>query len=489
MKNTTLLLPGFHLPTLRRKPRSTAQKLVLIKEKIKNHSISQIGDCFREFIPSTILENSFDGSFSRRRIFSKSNTFWAFFSQILDSDGGCKEVVRKVQAYIADKYEQSPSASTSAYCQARGKLNESCLQSIFQSTAINLTQKATHNKLNNRRVIVVDGTCFSMPDSKENQQQWSQPCGQKSGCGFPQIKACACFCLQTGALISYEYGDYKTSEIATLRKQYKHFKKDDIFLGDKGFCNYYDISKFQEAGVDSVVTLAQRKPIDTSLSQRVLGEDDLLISWPRPRRCRNASYSKEQWQELPKQLTLRQIKVKVQQSGFRCKSFHIITTLLDPKKYPKSEIAELYLKRWDVELFFRDIKTTMGMDILKCLSPAMIKKEMLMYFIVYNCIRFLMFQSSEKHNQPIRKISFKSTIQILRQWEPTINQYRHKSHQMTQIILKMLDVIAKDILYQRLGRREPRCLKRRPKPYDRMTRPRAVMMEIPHRSRYRANKA
>jgi len=396
--------------------------------------------------------------------------------------------VRKVQAYMANNHKQVPSASTSAYCQARAKLNESCLASVLTNTASHLTKQAIHNKLNNRRVIVVDGTGLSMPDTQQNQECWPQPASQKAGCGFPQLRVCACFCLQTGALINYEYGDHKTSELPMLRKQHKYFKKGDIFLGDKGFCSYFDLAQFKQIDVDSVISLARRKPMSTSSAIKVLDEDDLLISWPRPRRHHKASYSKEQWQQLPEELTLRQIKVKVQQPGFRCKSFYIITTLLDPHMYPKHEVAELYLQRWDVELFFRDIKTTMGMDILKCVSPTMIKKEILMYFIVYNCIRFLMIQSSEKHNKPIRKISFKSTIQTLRQWEPHINQCRHDSRKMVNAMHKILDSIAVDILYQRLGRREPRCLKRRPKTYDRMNRPRAEMMEIPHRSRYRANK-
>lgn len=122
MKNTTLYLPGFHLATLRRSPRCAAQKLADEKARIRQHSISQLGECFGQFIPARELENGSSGAFSRRRLFSKENTFWGFFSQILDADGGCQEVVRKVQAFAASRSMSTPSASTSAYCQARGKL-------------------------------------------------------------------------------------------------------------------------------------------------------------------------------------------------------------------------------------------------------------------------------------------------------------------------------------------------------------------------------
>src|SRR6266581_6237997 len=122
MKNATLFLPGFHLATLRRRPRSAAQRLADEKARIRQHSISQLGDCFGHFIPTKALENGQDGAFSRRRLFSKENTFWAFFSQILDADGGCQEVVRKLQSYASIKGIKVPSSSTASYCTARKKL-------------------------------------------------------------------------------------------------------------------------------------------------------------------------------------------------------------------------------------------------------------------------------------------------------------------------------------------------------------------------------
>ena len=78
--------------------------------RIRQHSLSQLGDCFGHVIPANALANEAEGTFSRRRLFSKENTFWAFFSQILDADGGCQEVVRKVQALAATRSMPIPSA-------------------------------------------------------------------------------------------------------------------------------------------------------------------------------------------------------------------------------------------------------------------------------------------------------------------------------------------------------------------------------------------
>ena len=130
MENNSLYLPGFHLQTLRRTPRSARQKLADERARIRRHSISQLGACFSRFIPPDLLDNHSNGAFSRRRLFSKANTFWAFFSQVLDADGGCKEVVRKVQAFAASQSISAPSASTSAYCQARRKLETETLEKI-----------------------------------------------------------------------------------------------------------------------------------------------------------------------------------------------------------------------------------------------------------------------------------------------------------------------------------------------------------------------
>ena len=188
MKNTTPFLPGFHLATLRRKPRSGAQRLADEKARIRQHSISQLGDCFRHFIPAKALENKTDGAFSRRRLFSKENTFWAFFSQTLDADGGCQEVVRKVQALAATRSMPVPSASTSAYCQARSKLDAAELENILAHTAQDLQEHGRSRWWKDRRVVVVDGTGVSMADTHANQKIWPQPTSQKPGCGFPQAR-------------------------------------------------------------------------------------------------------------------------------------------------------------------------------------------------------------------------------------------------------------------------------------------------------------
>jgi len=488
MKNPNLYLPGFHVTTLRRKPRSERQKFADKLAEIRRKSISQLANSFVGFIPAQTLQPHRSGAQSRQRLFSKENTFWGFFSQILNADGGCSEVVRKFHAFAANRSMTLPSSSTSAYCQARLKLEESDLKSILAHTSKQLIQKGPDKVLQDRPVVVVDGTGIGMPDTAANQQTWPQTRQQKPGCGFPQAYICACFNLQTGALLSYELGNKKSHELLMLREQWDTFKPGDIFLGDKGFCSYYDVFKLLDKGVDSVITLGKRKLVMSKDADKILGEDDLIIHWPKPKWNKKLSYGKDEWLALPERLVLRQIKVNVQEPGFRTKSFHIITTLTDSSIYSAKDVADLYFRRWDIELFFRDIKTTMGMDILRCKSPSMIRKELLMHFIVYNCLRLLMLKAADKADVPVRLISFKASVQALRQWEPLLKSELSPQEQ-TRLLSLLYDSIAASVICSRPGRREPRCTKRRPKNYQRMTRPRHEMQEVLHRSKYCAGQA
>ena len=160
--------------------------------------------------------------------------------------------------------------------------------------------------------------------------------------------------------------------------------------------------------------------------------------------------------------------------------------MLDPAKYLRADITALYRKRWDVELFLRDIKTTMKFDILRCQSPEMIRKELLMCFIAYNCIRRLMFEAASDENIKVRTISFKGSLQAIRSWESRMGASQLDRHEQLSMMADLYFALAHCMIPDRPGRSEPRCLKRRPKPFQLMTRPRHEMKEIQHRNRYRA---
>lgn len=484
MKNSTPFFPGFHLRSLRRPARSLQQKIANERDWLATRTFRQIGDLCGKFIPSKLLESSAEGDLSRNRIYSKTNIFWAFFSQVLSPDGGCKEVVKKIQSYSSERGLKMPSSSTASYCVARSKLPQEMLTEVIEETAKYLDKMSDMYSFHNRRVVVVDGTGFSMPDSESNQLEWPQSSNQKPGCGFPSGRICACFCLDSGGLLSHRIGNKKSHELPLLRDQHQTFKTNDIFLGDKAFCSYYDIAKFQKMEVDSVVPLARRKPVSEAKCVKKINSNDLIIRWKRPYFQKSkSSISKEEWEQLPKELLLRQIKVTVAVKGFRVEEFYIVTTLLDDALYTEKEIAGLYYRRWDVELFFRDLKTTMEMDILRCKTPAMIRKEIQMFFIVYNCIRCLMCEAATTVGVPVRQISFKGALQAIRNWEPLLSSSKMTLRDRKRMVADFYETVGHTLIDERPDRSEPRCVKRRPKPFQIMTSSRDKMKETPHRGK------
>ncbi|MFQ3248054.1 MAG: hypothetical protein ACI9SP_004714 [Arenicella sp.] len=237
------------------------------------------------------------------------------------------------------------------------------------------------------------------------------------------------------------------------------------------------------------MTVARRKPVTAAQADQIIGKNDRIIHWKKPVLNTSASYTKAQWEALPERLSIRQIKVTVAQKGFRTTHFYIATTLLDSELYPADNIADLYRQRWDVELSFRDIKTTMGMDILRCKTPDMVTKEIVMHMIVYNSIRQLMLESAQRVGAELRRVSFKGSVQAIRQWEPHLNQARSGPMERQRLLNTLYQLLAGLIVLERPGRREPRAVKRRSKNYQLMTSPRHIMQETPHRGNRHAKQA
>jgi len=446
---------------------------------LRQQSLLSLDRLFHPFLPPALLAQADEGPNSRQRVFSVRRTFFGFLYQVLNPDCPCREVVRQIQALFALHQDGNVDEGTSAYCQARRRLPWDMLPRLRCAAAAQ-AEKA-RRLWHGFCVKVVDGTTTSLPDTPKNQRAYPQPGSQKPGCGFPLLKLVGVFSLSTGALLDYARGDKHQPELGLLRRLMHLFKPGDLVLADRGFSTYTLLALLLRRGVHCLFRLHQSRPADLRKGKR-LGKKDRLFTWDKPLQ-RPRYLPKCLWKTISNKLSVRVLRFSLQVPGFRVQSVTLVTTLLDPKEYPAEELARLYAERWRIELWFRDIKTSMGMEVLRCKSPKMVHKELEMFFIAYNLIRCLMAEASTRYDMGIGWLSFKGTVDSVRQFATVIAQARSRKKQK-QLLDKLLEVIARDRLPERFGRYEPRAVKRRPKPFPLLNRPRKQFKEIPHRNRY-----
>jgi putative transposase len=309
-----------------------------------------------------------------------------------------------------------------------------------------------------------------MPDTEENQEVFPQLSRQKRGLGFPIVRMVVLLSLATAMVEGMEMAPYsgkQTGELALLRELLDQFNPGDVALCDKLYCSYFMLALLLDHKVDVVTLLHQARKVDTRQGKR-LGRGDHLITFQRP--SRPTWMTPETYAQIPKKIELRMIRVRINERGFRTESLTIITTLTDAKQYSRDEIAELYRRRWLAELDIRAIKSTMGMDHLRCKTPDMVRKEIWTCLLAYNLIRLKILQSAMKKDISPRNVSFTGTLQILAAGWMTM-QLMDKQTQHVLVEL-MLESIASQKVGKRPGRTDPRAVKRRPKPYRLLTMPR-----------------
>jgi hypothetical protein len=447
-------------------------------------SLQELYAIFGDLFPQRLLSPSEKGLNSRRRSLPAQVTFWAFVWQVLSPGSSCRETVRKVEAWWRwGQRGARRGLSPSAYCQARARLDSQTLKLIHDSLAWNLERNTlgAERWLEGRVVKIVDGTMCSMPDTAANQERWPQSSWQKPGLGFPLLKLVGLFSLGSAALLEHTTGDQHVHESQLFRQLWDKLEKRDVIVADRGFCSYAAIASLSLRGVDSVMRLHQMRKADFRSGQ-ALGKGERLVSWSKPAQ-RTAAWSAAEFAALPEHLLLRMIKLEVAAPGFRTRRVILVTTLVDCALYPAEEVRALYGQRWSVELHFHQLKTILHLDILRCQSPQLVSKELQLHLIVYNLIRVLMQKAAHGHDVSLARISFKGTLDTVRQWSEVIHASSGQPRKQSLLISDMLRLIALDTLPHRPFRSEPRAKKRRPKNFHLLTRPRHNMGNLPHRNR------
>lgn len=455
----TMFLPGFSHRLCGRRAPAAASKV-----RRQSKRLDGLAALVARFIPVEVFT---PGAAQRERVYTPWVTFVAFLGQVLSRGSACREAVRRVQAWcVADK-RTPPDENTSAYCQARARLALTTLCAAHEEVGGWIERHAKESwRWCGRAVKVLDGCGLSMPDTAENRARWPYAGGQKTGCGFPTAKMVGLFCLATGRLVRFALDAWKAHEIPLARQLLSWMEPGEIVLTDRGFCGWGFIALLQRKGVDVVMRAHQ--------SRKLNGR---RMTWAKPQRPE--TWTKSLWAELPAEITVRLVRFHVAVPGFRTQAVVLVTTLLDETAYPDEALAALYRRRWAVELCFRDIKTTLGLDVLRCQTPALVEKEVWLQAIGYNLVRALMLEAAWTHGVELERLSFKGTVDTLRQWTPL---FAPSMFAFKRARAELLRVIAADAVPLRPNRSEPRARKRRPKSYQLLTRPRHSMKVSPSRA-------
>jgi putative transposase len=417
-------------------------------------------------------------------VYTPAVTLWAFLSQVLfkAENRSCLAAVSRVAVFLVAMGHKACSKNTGAYCRARAKIPTAVVRQLATEAAANAEKNVPEEWLwHGRRVKLADGFTVSMPDTVENQEAYPQPATQKPGVGFPLARCVGLFSLATAMALDLEIGPYQgkmTGETALFRAMMARLEAGDVVLADCYYCSYFMFVLLTELKVDFVVRLHQRRTADFSLGKR-LGKGDHVVRWSRP--PKPTWMDDETYARMHEWIEVREVQVCVQQPGFRPESFVVVTTLTDDKTYTADDIRDLFRKRWLVEQDIRAFKSTLGIDVLRCETPEMVRKEIWVALLAYNLIRQTMLQAALKADLVPRDLSFTHALQtVAASWQlmPVLST----AGQAAQIAAA-LDGLKRPLVGRRPNRIEPRAVKRRPKPHDLLTKPRAEARAELHRKK------
>jgi hypothetical protein len=437
---------------------------------LRQATLAQIERQLAPAVDPALLQQRAAHAHSRERVFTLARTFWCWIWQVLQANTSCREVVQQVQALFALEQLKAVDGSSAAYCQARSKLTLGLLQKIFAGSSQQAEALATSGTLlRGRPLRLVDGTGLRLPDTPANRTAFPPPKNQPAGTGFPHLKVVALFSLASGAVLAHSIGSLRQSELRLFLCLRAWFKKGEVLILDRAYGIYLVAAILHGMGVDLVARVPTRiRTVDFRKARQRLGPNDALFVWQKPNRP-SPLLPRSQWLALPSALTLRLVRVRINRKGFRIRDLTVVTSLLDPALYPPQEIQEAYLKRWRMEMCFDDLKTTLDMEYLSCLSPKMVHKELLVFLTAHNFLRWIMAQAAQRGGSQLERVSFKGCLDAFRQFTQALAQVgntRRQAKRRDHLWQRFLQTLNQDLVPERPGRREPRAVKRKRKYYE-----------------------
>lgn len=442
-------------------------------------TLCQLESSFGAYIPSALFPKASKKENSRDRDYTRWRTFWCMIWQSLNPKASGREVVRQLQALLELEGKAGISPDDTAYCRAKGRLAPGEFPKALDAAAQAADQRApATTALQGRRLKVADGCIVSLNDTPKNRKAY--PPVQCAEPNFPMMRVVVLFSLLSGAIVSLVTGALRTAELPMLNSILAQLVEGDILLGDRAFGNYVLLALLQnlKQGVDFIGRSA--RGVDGRRRLKRLGSGDWLILWKKgvnPSLWLGAS----EWMAMPAQITVRIVRGSCYVKGFRVRQLTLLTTLLDPERYPAREILQAYLRRWRLEMCLDDLKTSLEMEMLRGRSPTMVQKEVHTRLIAHNLLRCTMAQAATQFAVPLERISFKGSLDSLRQFANAMSQARTNKKRQ-QLWLKLLKTLATDLVPERPERREPRAVKHVKTKYPRLSRPRHHFKDRPKRN-------
>jgi len=444
-----------------RVPEISVNRLAKSIEKIRRSVGLSLYRMFEEVLPA---ESVVRRSGERRRGYDSATTLWAMLSQTMRGSSQ-RDVVRELQAVDELLGRPVRSGNTGSYAEARGRLSDATVESAHERLAERIEQMTPQEQVRSGRLLSVDATGVQLDDTKANLKYYKYAACQKPGCGFPVMQQVALMDLGSGTVIdaietAQDEGESPLFE-AGLRH---HIGEGDVLLADRAYCSFVNIIRVLEAGGDALMRL------NSSRNKEALKKsDDVVVRWRRPDFSASPLHLfHEDWEQLPESIEVRLVRYRVAMKGYRTREVLMATTLMEESV---DELAALYRRRWEIETEFRHLKTTLGMEHIHVKSPEMAYKQMYVFFIAHNLIRWLMLQAANEHDVDPTRISFKGAVDCMQRW---ISEMAHlKRKDFAAMKDRMLQILARDIVPKRHDRIEPRRLKKRLKRFTLLTFPRS----------------
>jgi hypothetical protein len=429
---------------------------------------------FAEHLPPDVIHDTARslGLSCRDRIFSPAVTLWTFLSQVLDHDHSCRQAVARLLACRSARGLRPCSPDTGAYCKARGRRPEELLRELTRDTGRRVADQAPGAWLwKGRPVKVVDGAGLSMPDTPANQKAYPKSKKLPPGVGFPLLRLVVVFSLAVGTALEAALSPRSgrgAGEQSLFRGLWDQFRPGDVLLGDRLYGDFFTLAWARANGIDVVTRpAAGRAPLEF----RGRRADDPRICWVRP--PRPDWMSRQEYERLPQYLYLRAVRVLVRRPGFRTRRLVLVTTLTDAAAVTGADLADLYRRRWQAELYLRALKQSLQMDILRGHSPEMVRKEVWAHLLVYNLVRQVMARAAASAEVRADEVSFTGAVQTLNAFLPEMRAVG--TAEAARVLWEvLLWAVGEHRVGDRPDRYEPRAVKRRPKKFPNLREPRAA---------------